>query len=166
MLTDAGRVYGKPTLCSENQKNGGIKVEKLTSIGTLVKCITNEYEKQYNHLLGKSGLTASQATVLKYLYETKKEYVNQKDIEDYLKLPNPTVTGLLKRLDEKGYVLVVPNMQDKRKKNVYLTEQAIDMQKKIDQSRKKMERAMVRGMKKNEVECLKKYLEKVLYNIE
>lgn len=141
-------------------------MEKTTSVGTLVKCITNEYEKHFNQLLSSSGITASQCAVLNYLYETNKEYVNQKDIEHFLNLSNPTVTGLLKRLDEKGYVLVVPSAQDKRKKNVYLTEQAYDMQKRLDQSRKKMEKSMTRGMKKNEVQCLQKYLEKILYNIE
>lgn len=141
-------------------------MEKSNSIGTLTKCITNEYEKHFNQLLASSGITASQYEVLSYLYETNKEYVNQKDIEVFLNLRNPTVTGLLKRLDEKGFVLVVPSTQDKRKKNVYLTERAYDMQKRLSQSRKKMERAMTRGMKKNEVQCLQRYLEKVLYNIE
>ncbi|MFI3209138.1 MAG: MarR family transcriptional regulator [Eubacteriales bacterium] len=141
-------------------------MEHMTSIGTLVKGITNEYEKHFNQLVTSSGMTASQCSVLMYLYETNKEYVNQKDIEAHLNLSNPTVTGLLKRLDEKGYILVVPNSQDKRKKNVYLTEQALDMQKRIAQSNRKMERAMVRGMKKSEVQCLHRYLEKVLYNIE
>ncbi|MFI3170790.1 MAG: MarR family transcriptional regulator [Eubacteriales bacterium] len=141
-------------------------MEKVTSIATLIKCITNEYEKQFNQLLTTSGITASQFAVLNYLYETNKEYVNQKDIESYLNLSNPTVTGLLKRLDEKGYLLVVQNVQDKRKKNVYLTEQAYDMKKRFDASRKKMDRALFRGMKKNEVECLRRYLERVLYNIE
>lgn len=141
-------------------------MERSDSIGTLIKCITNEYEKNFNQLLGKSGITVSQCAVLNFLFETNKEYVNQKDIESFLNLSNPTVTGLLKRLDEKGYVLVVPNIQDKRKKNIYLTEQAYDMQKRLEQSRKKMQKAMTRGMKKNEVQCLQKYLERILYNIE
>lgn len=141
-------------------------MEKTTSVGTLIKCITNEYEKHFNQLLASSGITVSQCAVLNFLYETNKEYVNQKDIEISLNLSNPTVTGLLKRLDEKGYVLVVPNVQDKRKKNVYLTEQAYDMQKRLEHSRRKMEKSMTRGMKKNEIQCLQKYLEKVLYNIE
>ena len=139
---------------------------KTVSIGTLIKCITNEYEKNFNQLLVTSGITASQCAVLEYLYNTNKEYVNQKDIERHLNLSNPTVTGLLKRLDEKGYVLVVPSSQDKRKKNVHLTEHALDMQKRLDHSKKKIENAMVRGMKKNEIQCMQKYLERVLYNIE
>ena len=53
---------------------------------------------------------------------SSKEFVNQKDIEKALSLKNPTVTGILKRLDEKGFILAVPSNQDKRCKNIYPTE--------------------------------------------
>lgn len=141
-------------------------MEERSSIGTLIKCVTNEYEKNFNKEATKLGLTASQCEVLYFLYESSEEYVNQKDIEIHLSLSNPTVTGLLKRLDEKGYVLVVPNSTDKRKKNVHLTEKFIEMERKIANSKKKMERELLRGMKKNEIDCFKRYLEKALHNIE
>ena len=43
----------------------------------------------------------------------------QKDIEKALNLKNPTVTGILKRLEENGFVLIVPSNKDKRCKNVF-----------------------------------------------
>ncbi len=141
-------------------------MEEEKTIATLIKCITNEYEKSYNQALSSFGITTSQCAVLNYLFETDREYVNQKDIENHLNLSNPTVTGLLKRLDEKGYVLIVPNNQDRRKKNVHLTEQAFDMQRKIDNIRRKMDRSLLRGMKKRDADCVQRYLEKMLYNIE
>lgn len=141
-------------------------MQERKSIGTLVKCVTNEYEKNFNKVTKKLGLTASQCEVLYFLYDSNEEYVNQKDIEVHLSLSNPTVTGLLKRLDEKGYVLVVPNSTDKRKKNVHLTEKFIEMERKIAASKLKIERELLRGMKKNEVEAMKRYLEKILHNIE
>lgn len=59
------------------------------------------------------GITASQCAVLDYLFDCEKEEVTQRDIEKGLNLRNPTVTGLLKRLDEKGYILSVPSNTDK-----------------------------------------------------
>ena len=141
-------------------------MQKSESISMLLKKVTNEYEKQLNQLLMSHGLTASQCAVLQYLFETEKEYTNQIDIEQHLNLKNPTVTGLLKRLDEKGYVLIVPSNQDKRKKNVYLTEQAYRMQRKIQQNSKNMDKKLFRGMKKTEIETLKRHLNKILQNIE
>ncbi len=135
-------------------------------IGVLMKCITNEYEKYFNKMLSTIGITASQCAVLNFLLETEMESVNQRDIEKHLNLSNPTVTGLLKRLDEKGYVLVVQSEKDKRKKNVHLTEKAYDIQKRIENDRKKIDRMLFRKMRKNEVENLRTSLEKMLYNIE
>ena len=91
--------------------------------------------------------------------------MSQRDVEKNLNLKNPTVTGILKRLDEKGYILCVPNATDKRKKNIYLTEKAYDIQRRMESDRRKLDRELTRGMTKREVEALRRYLEKLLYNI-
>ena len=134
-------------------------------IGFMIKQINNVYEKDLNERLRMIGITASQCAVLDYLFHTSKEEVSQRDVERALNLKNPTVTGLLKRLDEKGYILCVPNANDKRKKNIYLTEKAYDIQRRMESDRRKLDRELTRGMTKREVAALRKNLEKLLYNI-
>ena len=134
-------------------------------IGFMIKHINNVYEKDLNERLRTIGITASQCAVLDYLFHTSKEEVSQRDVERALNLKNPTVTGLLKRLDEKGYILCVPNASDKRKKNIYLTEKAYDIQRRMENDRRKLDRELTRGMNKREVAALRKNLEKLLYNI-
>ena len=103
--------------------------------------------------------------MLDYLFHTNKEEVNQRDVEKNLSLKNPTVTGILKRMEEKGFILSVPNASDKRKKNIYLTEKAYDIQRKMDADRRKLDKRLTIGLTKKEVEALSRGLEKVLYNI-
>ena len=134
-------------------------------IGFMFKQINNVYEKDFNNRLKTLGITSSQCAVLDYLLHTREEEVNQKDIEKALSLQNPTVTGLLKRLDEKGYILSVPSNKDKRCKNIYLTEKAYDIQKRMEADRKKIDKRLTLGMNKKEVAALEKMLERVLYNI-
>nr|WP_178629776.1 MarR family transcriptional regulator [uncultured Mediterraneibacter sp.] len=134
-------------------------------IGFLIKQINNVFEKDLNEKLKKLGITSSQCAVLDYLFHTSKEEVSQRDVERHLCLKNPTVTGLLKRLDEKGYILCVPNAKDKRKKNIYLTEKAYDIQRRMEAERKKQDRELTRGMSRREIEAVRKNLEKLLYNI-
>lgn len=134
-------------------------------IGFIVKQINNVYEKDLNERLKRLGITSSQCAVLDYLFHTNKEEVNQRDVERNLSLKNPTVTGILKRLDEKGFILCVPNAVDKRKKNIYLTEKAYDIQRKMEYDRRKLDRELTRGMTKKEVAALTRGLEKLLYNI-
>ena len=104
----------------------------------MFKQINNVYEKDFNNRLKTLGITASQCAVLDYLFHSREEEVNQKDIEKALSLQNPTVTGLLKRLDEKGYILSVPSNKDKR---------------------------LTVGLNKKEVPALEKMLDRGLYNI-
>ena len=85
----------------------------------MIKQINNVYEKDLNERLRKIGITSSQCAVLDYLFHTSRDEISQRDVEKALNLKNPTVTGILKRLDEKGYILCVPNAKDKRKKNIY-----------------------------------------------
>ena len=134
-------------------------------IGFMIKQINNVYEKDLNERLKTIGITASQCAVLDYLFHTSKEEVSQRDVERSLNLKNPTVTGLLKRLDEKGYILCVPNASDKRKKNIYLTEKAYDIQRRMENDRRKLDKELTRGITKREIAALRKNLEKLLYNI-
>ncbi|HIZ73820.1 MAG TPA: MarR family transcriptional regulator [Candidatus Mediterraneibacter stercoravium] len=134
-------------------------------IGFMIKQINNVYEKDLNERLKTIGITSSQCAVLDYLFHTSREEVSQRDVERHLNLKNPTVTGLLKRLDEKGYILCVPNANDKRKKNIYLTEKAYDIQRRMENDRRKLDKELTRGMTKREIAALRKNLEKLLYNI-
>ena len=141
-------------------------MQERMPIGFLFKQINTIYEKEFNNRLKKLGITASQCAVLDYLFNSSEEEITQKDIEKALNLKNPTVTGLLKRLDEKGFVLVVPSNKDKRCKNVLLTEKAYDIQRRMEMDRKKIDKMLTLGMTKKEVASLEKMLKRVLYNVE
>lgn len=140
-------------------------MEERQPIGFIVKQINNIYEKELTKRLKVLGITSSQCAVLNYLFQSNQEHVTQREIEKNLQLKNPTVTGLLKRLDEKGFVLCVQNPTDKRCKNIYLTEKAFDIQKKMESDRKRLDKRLTIGMTKKEVEVFRRGLEKVLYNI-
>jgi len=87
-------------------------------IGFIIKQVNNVYEKDLNERLKKIGITSSQCAVLDYLFHTSKDEVSQRDVEKNLNLKNPTVTGILKRLDEKGYFLCTECKRQKKKDNL------------------------------------------------
>ena len=158
-------------------------MQKKRTIGFMFKQINNVYEKEFNNRLRTLGITASQCAVLDYLFDCEKEEVTQRDIEKGLNLRNPTVTGLLKRLDEKGYILsmvfplaksgiatitmfyAVVRWNEYFKASIYLTEKAYDIQRRMENQRRKLDKMLTIGMNKKEIEALEKMLNKVLYNI-
>ncbi len=134
-------------------------------LGFKIKQINNIYEKEFNNLLKKLGLTSSQCAVLDFLFNSSADEVNQRDVEKALSLKNPTVTGILKRMEENGFVFMAPSIKDKRCKNIYLTEKAYAVQKKMVADRKKIDKKLTLGMNKKEIEGFHKMLDKVLYSI-
>ena len=61
---------------------------------------------------------------------------------------------------------MVPSNKDKRCKNIYLTEKAYDIQRRMEMDRKKLDKMLTIGMNKKEISALEKMLKRVLYNIE
>ena len=61
------------------------------------------FEKNLNKILEQYDLTTAQSSIIAYLFESEKQNkeVQQKDLEEYFYLKNPTVTGILDRLEEK-----------------------------------------------------------------
>ena len=138
---------------------------KREPLGFKIKQINNVYEKDLTKRLKIIGITSAQCAVLDYLFHSSKEEVNQIDVEKNLNLKNPTVTGLLKRLDEKGFIFCIPSARDRRRKKIYLTEKAYDIQKRMEADRRKVDKTLTRGMTKREIEAVSTALDKILYNI-
>ena len=131
-------------------------------ISLLVWQVENELEKEFNAGIRSIGLTASQFHVLNYLFQTEKDEVNQIDVEKSLRLKNPTVTGLLKRLEEKGFILTVVNTKDRRRKNIFLTEKAHNIRKKMENEHRHIEGNVTGKLTKRERETLRRLLGKMV----
>ena len=70
-------------------------------IGFYLKKLFQTMEKKLNKDLENIDLTSMQAQVLIYLYKNKNNIINQRDIERKFALTNPTVNGILNRLEKK-----------------------------------------------------------------
>lgn len=91
-------------------------------IGLLIKYIANSIKNEINNNLAKFDVTAVQESVLLFLWENPNRDIFQKDIEEHLKLKNPTVTGIVKRLEEKGMISRTHKKDDARCKCHFLTD--------------------------------------------
>jgi len=68
--------------------------------------------------------------------EQKTEYVMQKELETTFGLSHATISGLLKRLSENGFLAVCISEEDKRQRKVYLTKKAQRMAEQLQQGGK------------------------------
>ena len=83
-------------------------------LGMLVKHINIQIEKSLNQNLREMNLTSSQMHVLMYLLAHQGRRVTMRDVEEFLHQSHVTVTGLIQRLEQKGFVTVTVDPDDRR----------------------------------------------------
>lgn len=136
-------------------------------IGRMIKNISVYIEQNCNKDLLDLNLTRAQIGVLIYIYAKCEEgiEVNQIDIEKEFNLKNPTVTGILNRLQDKDFIKRVPSEKDKRFKKIIITENTekivINGKNKIEE----LEKNLLSSLTDNERDELQRILSKIIDKI-
>ncbi|MBP3568195.1 MAG: MarR family transcriptional regulator [Lachnospiraceae bacterium] len=81
---------------------------------------SKEIVRKYKPFLDEIDLTYTQYIAMMVLWEHKE--VSVKDLGEYLYLDSGTLTPVLKKLEQKGYVTRARDVQDERVLNVTITE--------------------------------------------
>lgn len=88
-----------------------------------------------------------------------------KDIEEAFHLSHPTVSGLLSRMEKKGFVELRPDENDRRCKRIYVLPKGIECQQQIWQTILDIEQQLVSGFSPEEMELLSKLLDRAIDNM-
>ena len=121
-------------------------------------------ETSMNSALASMDLTSAQGHIMGYLARRPQPPCSR-DIEETFHLSHPTVSGLLSRLEKKGFIELRPDSADRRCKRVNLTPKAEECQKEIAQHIQSLERTMMRGMTQEEAESFMRLLELAYENL-
>ena len=133
-------------------------------LGFLFKQIHIAFEARCNKNLQNYNLTQSQMDVLLYLKKHEDSIVTQRDLEAGLRLKNPTVTGILNRLEEKNLIIREQNLNDKRSKIIKMTQKSRAVLKDAYLYIQQLEAQMLTGISEDERKQLSKFLCKILNN--
>ncbi len=131
-------------------------------ISILVKRLSLVFDKLANQLLTPYDLTGSQFKILMLLYHRPEGSVRQTDLEAKFSMTNPTVTGLVHKLEAKELVRRAPHPVDKRSKVLVLTERAMALREELLALADEMERQMTGRLSPTECEQLAALLMKML----
>lgn len=150
--------------CTDGQ-NEFFRDREHEPIGFKFKLIHEGFVSMFNRELKEDDITFSQVMVISYLDEHKDKKVTQKDISEALHIKHPTTIGLLKRLEEKGMITNVTDPDNRRCRNVTLSEKGLEFVDKRRERRKNTDYYLVNGMTEEEIESLRKLLDKVIDNM-
>lgn len=139
---------------------------KGTIIGGLVKHLHKMFEQAINENMSSVNLTRSQMDVLVYTYFKNQNgiEVNQVDIERDLNLKNPTVTGLISRLEKKEYVKREKSRKGPNYKSIIVTESGKTIIENGKQITDKVEKEIFSVLTNEEKKELTRLIQKVIDN--
>ena len=140
-------------------------MEDNLPISLKIKLIANAYGRVLNNHMQSVDLTSSQAHIIGFLVRNGGGAVCQRDIENEFGLKHPTVTGLLARLEEKGFVEFSPASNDRRCKHINLTQKSRDTFKESRELIKQTDSELFSLLTPEEIDTLSNILDKVLQNI-
>jgi MarR family transcriptional repressor of mepA len=114
------------------------------------------------------GLTAQQTRTILFLYRTTCEEnraVSQRDLERFLGLKSPTVTGVLKRLEEGGMIKRTVSKTDGRVKTLWLTPRGMSVHANLKNEFDFFEQVLLEGFCPQEAQQLIEYLDRLEENV-
>lgn len=115
--------------------------------------------------LEKMDLTAAQGHIMGYLAHHKEQPPCPRDIELEFKLSHPTVSGLLSRLEQKGFIELRTDLEDRRCKRIYILPKGKECHDRMHQTILNNEERMVQGFTEEEKQLFADFLNRAIENM-
>lgn len=139
-------------------------MEQDNSIRKMMKIINSMFETEINKELVNLNITHTQLEILIFIKKQMDEdiEVNQIDIEKTFNLKNPTVTGILNRLEEKNYIKRTNSIKNARYKRIVITQAQDEILEKGRIQAELIENKIISNLTKDEQELFRKLLNKII----
>lgn len=136
----------------------------MTNYGHMFRAISCALGQRMNQALSGMELTFSQGHIMGYLAQcTHPPCV--RDIEDAFQLTHPTVSGLLSRMEKKGFVHLEPDPKDRRRKLVYLLPKGLQCIETMSEVIRQGDAKLLQGFSREEREQFQVYLTRAMHNV-
>ena len=130
-----------------------------------MKIVHNTFAWSGNRSMEKYGLTVAQFEIMLYLLKNPDEIIYQKELERSFRLSNPTVTGILSRLEEKGMITRQVDRKDHRFRVVMLSPKGRQILNDMEGRLHETEEKVFGCLKEEEMDQLLALLDKVTANL-
>ncbi len=114
--------------------------------------------------LEKMDLTASQSRIMGYLAHCETPPCSR-DVEEEFQLSHPTVSGLLSRLEQKGFLEFRPDEEDRRCKRIYVLPKGAESHERMHNTIVSIEARIVQDFTPEEQEQFAGLLHRAIANM-
>lgn len=131
-------------------------------VGIYIKKINDMIEKQINKNLKEYDLTMTQGRIIRYLNANKDKNITQKDIEKEFNISHVTVSGIISRLENSGFIKVD---REKRINKLTLLPKCLINEEKVKKHQSLLENVVFKNFEKEEKERFINDLKKIYINL-
>lgn len=132
--------------------------------GHLLRLLYCGTSQVMNNALSEMELTSAQGHIMGFLAH-RDEAPCPRDVEEHFGLSHPTVSGLLARLEKKGFISLQPDPKDKRCKRIYIQVRGRECDKKLYSTILQNEARIVQGFTDTEKAQFADYLTRAARNL-
>lgn len=151
-------------MCSVRRILKGV-IETHAHLGHTFKKLHFLLEQIMNRKLQELDLTSAQGHAIGFL-SRRAEAPCARDIEAAYGLSHATVSGILSRMESKGFIELRPDPSDRRVKRIYLQDKGTACSQSIAMHIRESERIMTEGFTDQELEQFRSYLSRAIRNLE
>lgn len=133
--------------------------------GHLVRILHWCCDQTMTEALNKMDLTASQGRLMAFVAHRGQQPTYARDVEQALRLTHPTVSGLLSRLEQKGFVELITDPNDRRSKRIVISEKGLACDERMHETIIENESRIVQGFTEEEKTLLAQLLQRAIENV-
>lgn len=137
--------------------------DNFPNIGRCISILDRLMKMYYDRGLADFEIGWGQQFYVEYIYDHPG--ASAQEMVECIRVDKATLTKIIKRLVEIGYVKTVSDEKDKRIKHLYLTEKAVPAVKRIKEIHHDFYTALCTGLSIQEVDLAEQTLEQMMENI-
>ena len=132
--------------------------------GHLLRHLHSCTDQAMSNALAAMDLTAAQCHIMGFITH-REQPPCARDIEDAFHLSHPTVSGLLSRLEKKGFIEFRPDEKDRRCKRIHILAKGLELDETVHKAILNNEAQLVSGFTEEEKILFHQFLQRAIRNM-
>jgi DNA-binding MarR family transcriptional regulator len=153
------RTGKKSSSAPEPIRGLGFNLDPKGSLFYLLRDASRSVMSAFQQRLEKHQVTLGQYFILRELWQD--DGLTQREISDRVSMMGPSTTVVLDAMEKRGFVVRVRSIEDRRRINVFLTDQGRDLEQTLLRYSAEMHDIVLAGRSESEVEFVRDFLRSI-----
>ena len=137
--------------------------DSFPNLGRCISILDRLMRMYYDRALAEFEIGWGQQFYVEYIYDHPG--ASAQEMVECIRVDKATLTKIIKKLNEIGYIKIVGDEKDRRIKHLYLTDKAIPAVRRITEIHRSFREALQEGLSPEELQKTEDVLERMMENL-